>query len=88
MSRSSLGNGTVPRQQFLDVTQAESEPEIEPYCLLNDLRRETIPAVADFRHPLHYWAGESAASLERRDNAVSIKRPPAPFDFCAILDRV
>src|SRR5271166_4469087 len=34
------------RQQILDVTQAESEPEIEPYCLVNDLRRETISAVA------------------------------------------
>src|SRR5271157_374432 len=42
------------RQQILDVTQAEGEPEIEPYCLLNDLRRETIPGVADLVHPR--WA--------------------------------
>src|SRR5208283_5197865 len=39
------------RQQILDVTQAEGEPEVEPYCLVNDLGRETIPAVADLVHP-------------------------------------
>src|SRR5271167_2318741 len=39
------------RQQILDVTQAEGEPEVKPYRLLNDLRRETIPAVADLVHP-------------------------------------
>src|SRR5208337_632181 len=42
------------RQQILDVTQAEGEPEIEPYCLVNDLGRETIPGVADLVHPR--WA--------------------------------
>src|SRR5271166_922960 len=40
------------RHQIFDVTQAEGEPEVEPYCLVNDIRRETIPAVADFLHPL------------------------------------
>src|SRR5208337_1984267 len=39
------------RQQILDVTQAEGEPEVKPYRLLNDLGRETIPAVADLVHP-------------------------------------
>src|SRR5208337_2707729 len=39
------------RQQILDVTQAEGEPEVEPYRLLNDLGRESIPAVADLVHP-------------------------------------
>src|SRR5271166_6550276 len=39
------------RQQILDVTQAEGEPEVEPYCLVNDLGRETIPGVADLVHP-------------------------------------
>ncbi len=47
------------RQQILDVAQAEGEPEVEPYCFLNDLGRETIPAVADFLHSLpllgHQW---------------------------------
>src|SRR5271165_5817499 len=38
------------RQQILDVAQAEREPEVKPYCSLNDLRRETIPAVADLVH--------------------------------------
>src|SRR5271167_3804897 len=42
------------RQQILDVTQAEGEPEVEPYCLVNDLGRETIPGVADLVHPR--WA--------------------------------
>src|SRR5208337_1010112 len=39
------------RQQILDVTQAEGEPEVKPYRLLNDLGRESIPAVADLVHP-------------------------------------
>ena len=34
------------RQQILDVTQAESEPEVESNCLVDNLGRETIPAVA------------------------------------------
>src|SRR5208337_3973375 len=42
------------RQQILDVTQAEGEPEVEPCCLVNDLGRETIPGVADLVHPR--WA--------------------------------
>src|SRR5271166_2109412 len=42
------------RQQILDVTQAEGEPEVEPYCLVNDLGRETIPGVVDLVHPR--WA--------------------------------
>src|SRR5271166_6228163 len=57
------------RQQIFDVTQAESEPEVEPYCLVNDLGRETIPAVADFLHPLGYSATGRTASPTRRDNA-------------------
>src|SRR5271166_3520751 len=42
------------RQQILDVTQAEGELKVEPYCLVNDLGRETIPGVADLVHPR--WA--------------------------------
>src|SRR5271157_5149431 len=57
------------RQQIFDVTQAEGEPEVEPYCLVNDLGRETIPAVADFLHPLGYSATGRTASPTRRDNA-------------------
>src|SRR5208282_5232900 len=59
------------RQQIFDVSQAESEPEVEPYCLVNDLGRETIPAVADFLHPLGYSATGRTASPTRPDNAVS-----------------
>src|SRR5208337_4703306 len=39
------------RQQIFDVAQAEGEPEVKPYRLLNDLGREAIPAVADLVHP-------------------------------------
>ncbi len=57
------------RQQIFDVAQAEGEPKIEPYSLVNDLRRETISAVADFLHPLGYSATGRTASPTRRDNA-------------------
>src|SRR5271155_2789631 len=57
------------RQQIFDVAQAEGEPKIEPYSLVNDLRWETIPAVADFLHPLGYSATGRTASPTRRDNA-------------------
>src|SRR5271166_6700106 len=43
---------SAPREQILDVTKAEREPEIEPDRLVNDLRREPISGVADFRHAL------------------------------------
>src|SRR5271157_5747181 len=54
------------REQIFDVTKAEREPEIEPDRLVNDLRREPISGVADFRHAL--WL----PSRRRRDNAVAI----------------
>ena len=50
------------RQQIFDVAQAEGEPKIEPYSLVNDLRRETISAVTDFFHPLGYSATGRTAS--------------------------
>src|SRR5271166_234582 len=62
------------RQQIFDVAQAEGEPEVEPYCLVNDLGRETIPAVADFHHPLGYSATGRTASPTRRDNALAVLR--------------
>src|SRR5208337_4539296 len=52
------------REQILDVTKAEREPEIEPDRLVNDLRREPISGVADFRHALRLPSGR------RRDNAL------------------
>src|SRR5271156_5801397 len=67
------------RQQIFDVAQAEGEPEVEPYRLVNDLRRETIPAVADFLHPLGYSATGRTASPTRRDNAPPpYSAPPIP----------
>src|ERR1700676_2338701 len=65
------------RQQIFDVTQAEGEPEVEPYRLVNDLRRETIPAIADFLHPLGYSATGRTASPTRRDNAIWTYMDPA-----------
>ena len=55
----------VERQQIFDVAQAEGEPEVEPYRLVNDLNRETISAVADFVHPFDYAATVRTAT--RRD---------------------
>src|SRR5208283_2557479 len=59
------------RQRIFNVAQAEAEPEVKPYRLVNDLRRETIPAVADFLHPLGYSATGRIASPTRRDNAIA-----------------
>src|SRR5947209_123066 len=55
-------NSTL-REQILDVTKAEREPEIEPDRLVNDHRRGPISGVPDFRHAL--WL----PSRRRRDNA-------------------
>src|SRR5208282_5783022 len=82
------------RQQILDVAQAEAEPEIEPYCLVNDLGREPVSDVADFLHPLGYSATGQTASPMRRDNAVddhaSIPRlganPPPAVAFELVAD--
>jgi len=57
------------RQQIFDVAEAQGESEIEPNRLLNDLRREPVPFVADFLHPLGYWTARGTASPKRRDNA-------------------
>jgi hypothetical protein len=37
--------------------------------LVYDLRRESIPPVADFLRSLGYWAAENTASPRRRDKA-------------------
>src|SRR5271166_3060386 len=37
-------------EQILDVTKAEREPQIEPNCLMYDLRREPISGIADLPH--------------------------------------
>jgi hypothetical protein len=38
------------REQILDVTKAECEPEIEPNRLMYDLGREPISGIAGFPH--------------------------------------
>ena len=54
----------IPRcEQILDVTKAESEPEIEPDRLVNDLRREPITGIAGFRHALRLLRIQSASKL-------------------------
>src|SRR5271163_4913428 len=58
------------REQILDITEAEGEPEIEPDRLVNDLRWEAISGVADFRHALRL------PSRRRRDNAALHKQHP------------
>jgi hypothetical protein len=42
------------RQQIFDVAKAQGEPEIEPDRMLDDLKREPVPIVADFLHSLGY----------------------------------
>ena len=44
------------REQILDVTKTECEPEIEPNRLMYDLRREPISSIADFPHAPGYRA--------------------------------
>lgn len=38
------------QQHFLDQTQAQGEPVVEPDRMGDDLRRETMALVADGRH--------------------------------------
>ena len=59
------------RQQIFDVTQAEGEPEVEPYRSVNDLGREAVSDVAYFLHPLGYSPTGRTASLTRSDNALA-----------------
>src|SRR5271166_5237523 len=71
------------RQQILDVTQAEGEPEVEPYCLENDLGRETIPGVADLVHPR--WATRPPRTPQAQSAVTmpssSLRRPDDRADF-------
>src|SRR5271165_1955320 len=72
-----IGHGhSAFRQQIFDVAQAEGEPEVEPYRLVNDLRRETISVVADFLHPLGYSATGQTASPTPREGNLPIELLP------------
>src|SRR5450631_1340127 len=57
------------REQILDVAEAQSEPEIKPNRVLDDLWREMVPAVTDLAHPPGYRAAMVTASARCRDNA-------------------
>src|SRR5208283_5637773 len=70
------------RQQILDVTQAEGEPEVEPYCLVNDLGRETIPSVADFVNPR--WATRPPRTPQARS---AVTMPLRTIDCCTASAR-
>jgi hypothetical protein len=59
------------RQQIFDVAKAQGEPEIQPDRLLDDLRWEAVPVVADFLHSLGYRTARGTASPNRRDSAVN-----------------
>jgi hypothetical protein len=37
-------------QQIFDVPEAQGEPEIEPDCLLDDLQRKPVTALANLSH--------------------------------------
>jgi hypothetical protein len=46
-----IGHNNPPlREQVLGVAQAESEPEVQPYRLTNDLGREPVARIAEFPH--------------------------------------
>src|SRR5512139_1253100 len=51
------------RQQVFDVAQAQGEPKVEPDRLMDDLRREAIPHVADLVHPGGYHSAKGTATL-------------------------
>jgi hypothetical protein len=57
------------RQQILNVAKAQSEPQIEPDCLVDDFR---VPFVADFLHSLGYRTASEAASTIYRDKALTL----------------
>ena len=56
-------------EQILYISKAQGEPKVEPYRLLDDLRRKPVTTVADFRHSLGYRPVSESASRKRRDNA-------------------
>jgi hypothetical protein len=49
-------------KQVFDVAKAQGEPQVEPDCLLNDLGRESVAAVADSLHPVGYRAARGTAT--------------------------
>jgi len=55
---------TAFRQQVFDVAQAQGESEIEPDRLMDDLRWEAKPGVADLVHSGGYHSARGIATLK------------------------
>src|SRR4029077_12215684 len=73
------------REQILDVTKAECEPEVEPNRLMYDLGRKPISGVADFPHTLGYSAYVHPTSCGRRDKAVTTATAAAIAQHAPLL---
>jgi hypothetical protein len=54
---------TALGQELLDVAIAQREPQIEPDRMLNDRRREAMPAIGEDCHAQSYLAAMSATPL-------------------------
>src|ERR1700720_787132 len=55
------------RKQLLDVAIAQREAQVEPHRVLDQGRRETMPAIGDRKHPRAY--GRSALRPNYPDSA-------------------
>ena len=69
------------REQILDVTKAQCEPEIEPNRLMYGLGREPISGVAEFPHNFGCSAYLHPTSCRRRDKA----RRHVPHGLIAVI---
>src|SRR5277367_1883126 len=56
-------------QQLFHIAKAECEPKIQPDRLLDDLWREAVAGVADFRHARRATAHLKRQQAAGRDNA-------------------
>jgi hypothetical protein len=61
-------------QQILNVTEAQGEPDIKPDCLLDNLGREAVAAIADLDH--HRWLRLMVIDGKPADN---VTRPSPAF---------
>ena len=50
-------------KQFLDITIAQGEAQVEPNRMLNHGRRETVPAIRDRKHLAAYGRSAAMAKL-------------------------
>ena len=68
-------------EQVFDVTEAEREPQVEPNRLLNDLRREPVARVGDFRHTQRLPRIRSPDKQSVRDIAFVSPNPTSQEKF-------